>query len=189
MDSAKLKMDVITTTDIDAWGTMTTPLGSFEALRMYTIEESSDSMWFKMGGFWTFYQVEKNVIHSYSWWSDDNATGYILVEFDYTLANDSVGDVTFLNSTPTQSIDTKTISSSLSVYPNPTSDYINFNYDGLPDAEIEIYDIRGKFLRRENILSKENLKLSVENYPGGIYFYNLVSNNGKVISTGKFCKK
>jgi len=189
VDSAKFKMDVITTTDIDAWGTITIPLGSFEALRFYTVEESTDSIWFKMGGFWTFYMMEKDISNTYSWWSNDNATGYILVEFDYFAANDSVGEVTFLNSSPTNSIASKQTSSLISIYPNPSDNYINFDYDGGSDAKIEIFDITGKFLCRENIIRKQVLQLSLENYPSGVYFYKLVSNTGNVIRSGKFCKK
>lgn len=189
VDSAKFKMDVMTTTDIDAWGTITIPLGSFEALRFYTVEESTDSIWFKMGGFWTFYMEEKDISNTYSWWSNDNATGYILVEFDYFAANDSVGEVTFLNSSPAQSIANRQTSSLISIYPNPSDNYINFDYEGESDAQLELFNNVGKLLLSKEITAREITKISMEKYPSGIYFYNLVGNNGDVISTGKFCKK
>ncbi len=189
IDSAKLKMDIITSTDVDAWGTITTPLGTFDALRMYTVREDHDSTWYKAGGFWTLWTSDKDVSHSYDWWTDNNAAGYPLVEFDYFAANDSVADVTFLNSTPTQSLDKHEFSSLISVYPNPSDTYINFDYQGESDVVLEIFDLRGKLLCRETIIAKDVTKISTEKYTPGIYFFNLIGSNGNIIDKGKFCKK
>ena len=191
VDSAKLKMDVLSTTDVDAWGTITTPLGTFDALRMYTVEESTDSIWYKFNGFWTPSPSppDKEITYTYSWWSNDNAIGFQLLEFDYFSASDSVAAVTFLNATPTQSITDRQTSSLISVYPNPADTYINFDYDGESDSEIEIFNNIGKLLLRKPIIAKEITRISVEQYPSGIYFYNLIENNGNIIDKGRFCKR
>ncbi len=64
------------------------------------------------------------------------------------------------------------------VFPNPTSDefYINGNIS-FP-AFLEIDDITGKKLSVENIRSN-NQKISVANLDKGLYFYKLISNDGK----------
>ncbi len=189
IDSAKLKMDIFTETDVDAWGTITTPLGTFDALRMLTIEESFDSIWFKAGGFWTLWTTSKDASHSYAWWSDDNATGYVIAEFDYFTNNDSVADVSYLYSTPTQLIDNKQTSSLISIYPNPSDTYINFSYAGEENAEIEVFDNIGKLLLRKTLAAGETTRISVEQYPSGIYFYKLTGSRGMIINQGKFCRK
>lgn len=75
----------------------------------------------------------------------------------------------------------------ITIYPNPTHDYINidlseFEYDNL---EIEITDITGKTIRKiDTIIETEVLKINVEDLKSGIYFINLLENS-KRVSTHK----
>ena len=189
VDSARMKMDIFTQTDVDAWGTITTPLGTFEALRVYTYQEAYDSIWFKAMGYWMLYIAEKDVSDNYAWWTDDDAAGYPLVEMTYFPAQDSVGDITFLNASPTQSIEKTTAPSMLAVYPNPSDTYINFDFSGESDARLEIFDNTGKLIFVNSLNAKENNKFSIEKYQPGIYFYNVIGERGEFLNSGKFCKR
>lgn len=189
IDSAKLKMDVISEIEVDAWGTITTPLGTFDALRIYTYEEAYDSIWFKAGGYWSFWTASKDVTDSYAWWTDDDAAGFQLVEMSYYAAQDSVADVTFLNATPTQSLEKKHLTSILNIYPNPADNYINFDYKNESIAAIKIFDNTGRLIMSKILQPNEINKFTIEKYQSGVYFYNLIGENGEIISKGKFCKR
>ncbi|MEQ8517590.1 MAG: T9SS type A sorting domain-containing protein [Cytophagales bacterium] len=77
------------------------------------------------------------------------------------------------------------ISNKLKIYPNPTNNYIRFESDLTKSTTIDIYDIRGKFIRQQTM--KEELILNIANWTPGIYIYKIESVNG--IFNGKFIKQ
>jgi hypothetical protein len=74
----------------------------------------------------------------------------------------------------------------LKVYPNPSNDYINFEYYKNGNAELKIYSIDGKEI--ENIKDDEgNISLDLRDYSQGIYLYKYENEDG--IKTGKIVKE
>jgi hypothetical protein len=72
----------------------------------------------------------------------------------------------------------------LNVYPNPSSSLVNF-YTTHPEAQsVLVYDITGKQVEKLNLISNR-AKLDVSSYNKGLYIYSLVSDNGKVLKSGK----
>jgi len=70
---------------------------------------------------------------------------------------------------------------SMQVYPNPATNefYINGNFS-LP-AVIELYDLTGKKLLRQNITS-DNQKIRVAGFAKGMYFYKVITKDDKLAS-------
>ncbi len=67
-DSARLKRKLIGTSDIDAYGNIQTPGGSFNVLRQYFREFNQDSVWLKapfVG--WTLFTDSQSIVHNYRW--------------------------------------------------------------------------------------------------------------------------
>ena len=56
------------------------------------------------------------------------------------------------------------------VYPNPTGDMLNI--DTRLEIEVEIYDLTGKLMTREN-----SKRISLADYPNGVYNLILIYNN------------
>ena len=72
----------------------------------------------------------------------------------------------------------------LSVFPNPTSEYVQFDFKNPTEvAAMSIIDITGRKIE-DFITPKQNTTLNVSNWNKGIYFYHVQMNNGK-IATGK----
>lgn len=71
-------------------------------------------------------------------------------------------------------------------YPNPTSDYFYFtntsNLKGL--SEIEVYNLNGSLISKQNFTNNDQLKLNVKQWTEGVYFYRL-KNNDNIIKQGK----
>lgn len=81
---------------------------------------------------------------------------------------------------------------SLKIYPNPTDDFINFEFDSNESEKItiEIFDVVGKHiaLLENNIGENSENILTLSNIPNsGIYFYKIIKN-GKLVKQGKFLK-
>lgn len=75
------------------------------------------------------------------------------------------------------------------VYPNPASIYINFDYELSNDeeiVEISIHNVIGSLMSKHELSSFENsLRIPVNRFKPGIYFYSLTIG-GKKVATKKF---
>lgn len=78
---------------------------------------------------------------------------------------------------------------SFKVYPNPTSNYVNVNYDGMNPSEftIRLFDETGKIIREINPDNNET-KVDLSNMSEGKYFITAVGKEGKQLETFKIIK-
>ncbi|MDN5203127.1 T9SS type A sorting domain-containing protein [Fulvivirgaceae bacterium BMA10] len=89
-------------------------------------------------------------------------------------------------------IDKTDISSTLSVYPNPSIEYntnLKMENDIIGDLNIEIFDLSGKSYYFNTIAKKRNsleLQLPTRSLPAGMYIIKL--NNDRVVAEQKFLK-
>lgn len=72
----------------------------------------------------------------------------------------------------------------VSVFPNPSSSFINFETSNQGAKTISIYDINGKLIESRSLSS--SLKLDVSNYAIGIYSYKIMSADNNFIKSSKF---
>lgn len=83
-----------------------------------------------------------------------------------------------------EDIDTKTVNTNFSVYPNPSNDIINFNFKDEISREITIYNLEGKLVYSTKT-TKSNNQFSFKELPKGIYNYFIKTDfenlNGRFI--------
>ncbi len=71
-------------------------------------------------------------------------------------------------------------------YPNPGKDVLNIR-TGLKDARVEVYDINGRMVYRQEIT--ENVTaINADAWPAGLYVWKMISD-GKEVENGKWIKK
>ena len=59
---------------------------------------------------------------------------------------------------------------SFSIYPNPTSSFVNISFEKLSDPiTLRVFDVRGRLIN-ENIFSEKITQFDMSNYSNGIYF-------------------
>jgi hypothetical protein len=74
---------------------------------------------------------------------------------------------------------------SVNVFPNPASNFINFEVDNVSIGNILIFDITGRQL--DNIIvNKTMTSVNTTGFNSGIYFYQLIDSKGDLVQTGKF---
>jgi hypothetical protein len=64
---------------------------------------------------------------------------------------------------------------SFSIYPNPTTNYVNINLSELEKAELEIHNVLGKKVVKQQVYGGAN-RLELDHLPAGVYFCKLYSN-------------
>ena len=67
----------------------------------------------------------------------------------------------------------------ISVYPNPTTDYLNIKISGSSNFNLNIYDLNGKLLKSE----KNNTSIQIQDLTNGLYIVEIVDleSDNKII--------
>lgn len=73
----------------------------------------------------------------------------------------------------------------VSVFPNPVNDVLNFSIDYNKATNVSVMDITGRLIETASF-DMNNARVDVRNYNKGIYFYQITNSNGEVIKGGKF---
>jgi hypothetical protein len=182
VDSIRYKSDISKTVLCDAWGNLSTPLGTFAVLRYNELKYQTDSAFGYVNGFgWIFFQEQRDTIVKYTWWS--NNIGFPLVEAEMTGLTASVETVKWLQALPAVGIDENSALSARLAYPNPASSLISINTGGA--ALLEVFDMSGRLVGSETV-TKDITQLNLDNYANGLYTYSLSSKEKVKVAQGKF---
>ena len=95
-------------------------------------------------------------------------------------------------SSPTTGINQIKSISEISVYPNPSNDFVTFNFNlhKQGNLEVAIYDLNGrKVTATSSVMSlgSNSVKFDVSNLEAGLYTYQIKSGN-EVLTNGKLAK-
>jgi hypothetical protein len=185
VDSVRTHGRVVKNANYDAWGTITTPLGSYSSLRSKeTIvrRDSTDVFIAMLGGWQNNISTSADSSANYTWWS--NGIGFPLVE----VRMDSVGisNVSWLLSLPmTVGVNEYTSATEVNVYPNPAKDMINFEVDANVASSIQIYDITGRVIETIRITVDRSV-INTSGYANGSYTYSILDRSNAILNRGKF---
>jgi hypothetical protein len=182
IDSLKVKVVTTSNFNVDAWGDITIPMGTYDALRM-KVEETNTTEFFTycsasgIGGSWfsapNFFPIETETINRYQWWSNDPTVKFMLAELEMDSLNNSVEFVTFLTDAQALAVN-DLLSNSVSVFPNPTSDKIIIDTD-FNNCNYELVDGKGSIITSDNFNYSTEIDLSKN--AKGIYFLKLKIQN------------
>lgn len=195
IDSTRVIRTNHVTSNIDGWGDVITPFGTFASLRQIVIEEEIDSTWIYAGGSWSLIDtaiasllsiepVEYDTSRSARWWTDDLNAKFPLVEMDYN-SNGTANDISWLKSSPTVSLQEVKAVSGISLYPNPATNKVTIENKASGSSFVEIIDITGKLVSMHSI---ENNKVTFQTVDlnNGTYLYKVYDKNHNVIHSDKF---
>lgn len=73
----------------------------------------------------------------------------------------------------------------LSVFPNPASNFINFSTSSLDAVKIIVFDLTGKTLATEP-MEMGKAKMNLNNLSSGVYMYHVVDKNNQILKADKF---
>jgi len=165
---------------VDGWGTLTTPYGEFQTLRVKTEILEYDSLYVDTLGMGM--PLTRNIIE-YKWLANGFHEPVLQVtEEGFIITASYIDSVrsTFLN-VPEE----KNRKYDFSVFPNPSSDYLSVSYELFEDADVKIslYSIYGNEMKRfaqthqERGLYNRVLYLKENGFRPGIYLIRLTIDN------------
>ncbi|MES2512581.1 MAG: T9SS type A sorting domain-containing protein [Bacteroidota bacterium] len=172
-------------TEVDGWGTITTPYGTEQCLRVVTTQYSIDTIKisalsppFNKFGF-------PNYVRSYQWLTLNEKIPYLEVS----------GNIIGGNFTPTQAryrdvlrswvgLQEESVSLALSVFPNPSVGQLTvITPKNSENIKADIVDLQGKTVYSEILSHNSEIAnqhhLNVSSLAKGIYILDLSTNSGK----------
>jgi hypothetical protein len=86
----------------------------------------------------------------------------------------------------TVGINETAINLALSVYPNPTTNYLTLKVEDNSNLSYQLYDLQGKVIENKKVVANSTI-VKMEGLPKAIYFLNVTKNN-KSVKTFKIIK-
>jgi len=162
-------------TEVDGWGTITTPFGTENCIRLITTQYAQDSI---KNNFLPFPFGVANVQRSYQWMTLNSKIPYFEVSGQMLGNNFTPVSARYRgykiekveDTVNTTGIINHSLLKNLVIYPNPVKDKIKI--EGLSEnTDVEIYDAAGKILMmKKNDSQGSNFEIDVKQLPQGIYF-------------------
>ncbi len=182
VDTIRQHSRTVKTVSVDAWGSLTTPLGTFSVLRLKETKITRDTVDAYVGFFWiNGIQKTADSTTKYIWWA--NNIGFPLV----TATTDSSGMVSYvewLKSFPVTGIN-ELAGTALRVYPNPAQNVIHISTDKTKASSIQISDITGRVVDIYAITA-DVTTINISAYADGLYNYIVTGAENRLMSRGKF---
>lgn len=165
-------------TDVDGWGQITTPLGTFNALRIHHRITESDSFYVSFNGFAFWVPIPVPESHEYEWRALEEKEPILLVKTNVVQGTETVTSVEYKN-VYTLGINENDMTS-VSVYPNPVQDWMVIQSPNSFDA-FSIFSTDGKLILSGKFAKGAQQMVDVSTLKSGSYLIQLNSNSGTAV--------
>lgn len=180
VDTIKAEQTASYSVVCDAWGTIITPTGTYEAIRTYKTKIETTVISLLVGSFWIPVNTSTDTTYTYDWWSNHSSAKFPVVSFEWLPDADSIdGDVEFLQNTFV-GIEKPVANNQINVFPNPSNGQISLVAP--IGSKLEIFDPQGKLIHSENIVNESYTKVNLENNLKGLFLLRVISED-KVYNT------
>lgn len=162
---------LLRTDTVDGWGTLTTPYGTFNCLRVKSILSKIDTTYIDFVGFGTTVARPEEI--EYKWLTTGMSTPVLKI----ITTGGNITTIEYQDSLSTVGVEDLKQINSINFFPNPTKDYISISFNSLKSSSfmVEIKDINGKIIAQESyaVTRGKNvmlINLLRYNLTKGVYF-------------------
>ncbi len=178
-DSVWLKQTINQSSAINAWGTLTTPSGTYNALRQDYVDINTDSAFGRSFGVWQFLQVTKDTASGSRWWA--NGVGFTIMDQELNPQTGAVLRTNYMHITTVGQNESLANTPFILCFPNPASNELNFMTKENEGAEIIVTDMQGRVIEKI-LVDEQTEKLNTASWAEGIYHYTLFSAKHETLS-------
>lgn len=176
---------------VDGWGSLTTPFGTFQSLRVRSELKNSDTLFLDTLGFG--FPVPRPTQYEYKWLAKNMGIPLLQINTQKTGSSEVISQILYRDSVRLDIVNVKNIDqtySNIKIFPNPSNGRFQLIIDkNHPEKEmVFIRNIIGETIFSSNIL---NLTSQISyltshisfDFPNGIYFVQIGSQTEKLIIT------
>lgn len=126
----------------------------------------------------------RDTSYSHQYWVKDWKSP--LLEIEYNTAYDSIYSMTFRYAYLSY-VNTE-FQSKLKVFPNPSSESINFYLEDVRECTLFVFSTDGRLVYQQ-LLDSESANIELSNWKSGVYIYQIFDKNRTSLAGGKFIKQ
>ncbi|MFK8103624.1 MAG: T9SS type A sorting domain-containing protein [Saprospiraceae bacterium] len=198
-DSIRIDLDSKRVDEIDAWGELTLPVGTFDVLRERRFEERETSLWAKVGIgiFSTWINISdvlpganqllgKDTTLTYNFFTNTTKEPVAVVRVNKD--SEEVERVEYkADEELTSTKDLYPTKPNVFAHPNPAIEDVRFEFTNLKPGQytLKIYNILGLSVWEQNYdaLGIQSVYLNLAEFRKGTYLYSLIDQSGKTLMT------
>jgi hypothetical protein len=157
--------------EVDGWGTVSTPFGTFDCLRVKTTLTTTDTLYLDAAGIGS--SIPRGTEYIYDWIAKSEGIPV------FTAIANAAGVVTAASYLTEHLTSTESYATgSVKLFPNPTSGRINIESD--LRGNYLLFDLTGKLIKRDEF--EAFTKIDLSSVKSGLYTITLIAKNGQMIS-------
>jgi len=196
IDSLRLQVNLMRDDEVDAWGSLTTPIGTFDVLREKLFVITTPKLeiltflgWIDVTLLATadFPELGIDTSLSYNFWSDEGIEAIASVEVNPLNESEIISVIYRDGDHTVNTTHEASPREDLVAYPNPAIDKVRFDFRNLPTDQYKLvlFNILGQELWSEKYFISGNLtkQIDITNLRKGTYLYSLVNKNDKTLVT------
>ncbi len=161
--------------EVDGWGQISTPYGTFDALRIHHTIHELDSIYANLGGGGTWLPLTVPVTHLYEWRTPSENEAILSIQTNEIAGNEQVTRVKYRDNQQWLSIPEKNPSQT-QLYPNPARDALYLI--PVENGNCSLYGADGRLILHRNVAAFETVSFELKGLPAGTYLLELKSNSG-----------
>jgi len=179
IDSINVQVIFESSFNVDGWGNVIIPMGTFPALRLYVSTTNTQTVFLYctdtisgISSGWypapqQLFPTGTETDYFYQWWSNDPAVKFTLVNIDVDEFGDNDGSsVEFLTNNLTSIKERDDLE--VSVFPVPNTDFLTIELLAKNKVSLQLVDVSGKSVLEKDFINTTQLDLSV--FAKGIYY-------------------
>jgi hypothetical protein len=164
-------------TEVDGWGTVTTPLGTFPALRVRHDINEIDSIFQTFFGSGSWIGTPPISRTEYEWWTNGKKEYLLKVVATNVNGNQNISSIEFQEQYLGLDAGLTELRSELVLYPNPVEDMCFFE-SSLAVDEVVFFNQMGAKVSTSLFNGVQNAYIDIQQLEPGVYFCHLQTNKG-----------
>lgn len=157
--------------EVDGYGTVITPHGTFTAIRIHHQIFETDSV--AITGFWVPLAIPE--AHEYEWRSMDDKEAIMRISTNVVLGQEAITAVEYRDEYNALGLESSTLE--LSVSPIPAQSVLTINASS-PLQHVVVIDAIGKIVNRQQVDNQSTVSLTIADLPAGTYQLVIVTEAG-----------
>jgi hypothetical protein len=171
-------------TEVDGWGSITTPLGTYDALRIHHRIEETDSFYVSFNGLGIWIPIPVPVSHEYEWRSPNEKEHLLKITTSVFNNQENVTGIEYRDNV-LLGIHENTIE--MSVYPNPATDFIQLSA-GEKMKSYTLQTMEGKIVETTHFSPSFSAWIATDHLPAGNYLITVQFDGNNGNKTVRFVK-
>lgn len=165
---------------VDGWGSITTPYGTFDALRIKHDITELDSIYIGTFSIWLPISVPPATI--YEWWTTGQKEPILRITTSTLGGNETVNTVEYRDLYRGLDAGINELSDNFKIYPNPVLNSLTLK-TAKQIEKVTIVDITGKIVKQISYNSSQQIEINTSDLVQGVYYLEIQSEDAKGIQT------